>query len=126
MTFTWEAGRQLASAISGGTTTTYKYNSSGIRTSKTVGSTTTEFTLSGTQVLKTTTGNSWVMYFYDESGSPVMFRAKTGSGNVNYYYVKDLQGDIVAIVNESGAKVVEYTYDAWGRCSALPEPWQAQ
>jgi len=29
--------------------------------------------------------------------------------------VKNLQGDIIAITNASGTKVVEYTYDAWGR-----------
>jgi RHS repeat-associated protein len=115
MTFTWDAGRQLASATSGGTTATYKYNSSGIRTSKTVGGTTTKYMLAGTQVVKAATGSDYVLYCYDESGSPVMFRTKSGSSYANYYYVKDLQGDIVAITNASGTKVVEYTYDAWGK-----------
>ena len=32
-----------------------------------------------------------------------------------YYYVTDLQGDVVAIVDTAGVKVVEYLYDAWGR-----------
>ena len=32
-----------------------------------------------------------------------------------YGYVHNLQGDIVAIVDSSGAKVVEYRYDARGR-----------
>ena len=32
-----------------------------------------------------------------------------------YGYVHNLQGDIVAIVDSSGAKVVEYKYDARGR-----------
>ena len=31
-----------------------------------------------------------------------------------YIYEKNLQGDIVAIYNESGEKIVSYTYDAWG------------
>ena len=115
MTFTWEAGRQLKSAASGGTTTTYKYNSAGIRTSKTVGSVTTEYSLYGSQVYKATTGSDLVMYFYDQSGAPVSFRAKSGGTYASYYYVKNLQGDIVAITNSSGVKVVEYTYDAWGK-----------
>ena len=33
---------------------------------------------------------------------------------VKYWYVHNLQGDIVAIVDGSGNQVVEYTYDAWG------------
>ena len=32
-----------------------------------------------------------------------------------YYYIKNLQGDITKIVNESGNVLVEYTYDAWGK-----------
>ena len=32
-----------------------------------------------------------------------------------YYYVTDLQGDVVAILNSSGTSVVTYTYDAWGK-----------
>ena len=37
------------------------------------------------------------------------------SGTVKtYYYEKNLQGDIVGIMNEAGYKVVSYTYDAWG------------
>ena len=32
-----------------------------------------------------------------------------------YYYVTNLQGDVIAILDSSGAMVVEYTYDAWGK-----------
>ena len=32
----------------------------------------------------------------------------------DYYYRKNLQGDIIAILNTNGTKVVEYTYNAWG------------
>ncbi len=33
---------------------------------------------------------------------------------VPYAYVKSLQGDIVAILDEKGNTVVSYGYDAWG------------
>ena len=32
-----------------------------------------------------------------------------------YYYVTNIQGDVVALLNTSGTAVVEYTYDAWGK-----------
>ena len=32
-----------------------------------------------------------------------------------YLYEKNLQGDIVAVYNTSGTKLVSYTYDPWGR-----------
>ena len=115
MTFTWDMGRQLKTVTSGGTTTTYKYNSSGIRTSKTTGSVTTEYFLEDSRVVRSSDGTNVVMYFYDENGSPVSFRAKSGGSYSSYFYVKDLQGDIVAITDKYGAKVVEYTYDAWGK-----------
>ncbi len=34
-----------------------------------------------------------------------------------FYFEKNLQGDIIAIYNASGTKLVSYTYDAWGNCS---------
>ena len=41
-----------------------------------------------------------------------------GGSNVtagNYYYVTNLQGDVVAILDDTGTAVVTYAYDAWGR-----------
>ncbi|MBR1483400.1 MAG: hypothetical protein IJ598_10595 [Ruminococcus sp.] len=32
-----------------------------------------------------------------------------------YYYVKNLQGDIVRIVDSSGTVVVNYSYNVWGK-----------
>ena len=32
-----------------------------------------------------------------------------------YYYIKNLQGDVIAICNNAGNTVVPYEYDAWGR-----------
>lgn len=32
-----------------------------------------------------------------------------------YYYVTNLQGDVIAILDKNGNCVVEYTYDAWGK-----------
>ena len=31
-----------------------------------------------------------------------------------YYFVRNIQGDVIALVDESGNRLVEYTYDAWG------------
>lgn len=32
-----------------------------------------------------------------------------------YYYVTNIQGDVIAILNSSGTTVVQYSYDAWGK-----------
>ncbi len=58
----------------------------------------------------TTTTTDTLNYFYDASGLPLTV---TYNGTI-YYYVTNLQGDVVALVNTSGTAVVNYTYDAWG------------
>lgn len=56
-------------------------------------------------------GNYSLHFFYDAQSRP----AKVSLNGVMYTYLHDLQGDIVGIVDSSGALVVEYKYDAWGR-----------
>ena len=34
------------------------------------------------------------------------------------YYVKNLQGDVMRIVDTSGTVVANYTYDVWGKVTA--------
>ena len=36
-----------------------------------------------------------------------------------YYFLKNLQGDVVSIINSAGVVVVEYTYDAWGKVTSF-------
>ncbi len=33
----------------------------------------------------------------------------------NYFYVKNIQGDIIGILDTNGSRVVTYTYDTWGK-----------
>ena len=59
-----------------------------------------------------------MVYIYDANGSPIGFKYKTPSYAENtwdvYYYEKNLQGDIVAVYNSSGTKLISYAYSAWG------------
>ena len=50
------------------------------------------------------------MWIYDNNGSYIGF---TYNG-VEYYYVYNLQGDVEAITDASGAIVAKYGYDTWG------------
>ena len=112
MSWTWQ-GRQLATAEKGGTTLSYTYDSEGIRTSKTVGSTTTKYLLNGTQILAQTTNGKTLSFFYDQQGNRV---AMADGSNKFYYYIYNLQGDVIALADASiGKLAVTYTYDAWGK-----------
>lgn len=34
---------------------------------------------------------------------------------VEYYYIKNIQGDIIGIMDADGTQVVTYKYDTWGK-----------
>ena len=49
-------------------------------------------------------------FTYDAAGTPLTVEY---NGTV-YYYVTNLQGDVVGILDGSGNSVVQYSYSAWG------------
>ena len=111
--YTW-MGRELRKITNGSNTYSYKYNADGIRTSKTVNGTTTEFFLNGSQILAQKTGDSVMRFFYDSTGKRVGF----ANGTMLFYYLYNVQGDVIAIVRAATGQIVAtYSYDAWGKCT---------
>ena len=54
-------------------------------------------------------------FIYDESGKPFALVYTNGTATpVTYYYVLNLQGDVVALLDSSGTCVARYNYNAWG------------
>ncbi|MBQ3482257.1 MAG: RHS repeat-associated core domain-containing protein [Oscillospiraceae bacterium] len=112
-TYSWN-GRELSGISGGGNTYSYKYNAAGFRTSKTVNGTTTEYFLNGSQLLAQKTGDTHLWFFYDSEGN----RVGLISGGLIFYYLYNVQGDVVAIVRASTGQIVaRYSYDAWGNCT---------
>ena len=118
----WKNGRYLSSYAADGYSVEYAYNAQGLRTYKKYeyqqdsGEThTTPFTYTYDANGRLT--GQWyydVPYFYfyyDKAGNPIALEY----GGTVYYYVKNLQGDIIALLDRWGNCVVEYTYDAWGK-----------
>nr|WP_122013173.1 RHS repeat-associated core domain-containing protein [Maliibacterium massiliense] len=110
-TYSWEGGRRLSGMSKAGTSLSYAYDASGIRTSKTVNGVKTRYTLMGSLVAYEQTGSEVIYYYYDAVGRPMSMRI----GSAQYHYVYNLQGDVIGLVDNTGAVVVEYTYDAWGK-----------
>ena len=82
--------------------------------SKAVNGTTTEFFLNGSQVLAQKTGDSVMRFFYDSTGKRVGF----ANGTMLFYYLYNVQGDVIAIVRAATGQIVaKYSYDAWGKCT---------
>ena len=110
-TFTWTQGRRLATAKVGSTNISYTYDMAGVRSSKTVGSTTYKYTTLSGLVTRQTGGNATIDFVYDESNQPLAMKYN----NTLYYYVLNAQGDVVRIVDGSRSVVASYTYDPWGK-----------
>lgn len=111
MTITWEHGRQLSSLQTADNSVSYKYDSNGMRTQKTDNSGTTYYYYdSDKNLIGLTKGNNTLLFYYDSDGNVTSFKY----GDTMYYYVKNLQGDVVKIINQSGTVCASYAYDAWG------------
>ncbi len=55
-------------------------------------------------------GTSYIYYTYDVDGTLISMNYQ----GVEYYYMSNLQGDIIGMIDGSGNIVVKYSYDAWG------------
>ena len=117
-TFAWEKGRQLKTASNGSDSLTFKYNASGIRTSKTVNGVEHKYILDGAKILRETYGTVKLDFLYDNEDGICGLK----HNNTPYYFCKNLQGDIIVITNKDGQVVARYTYDAWGVCTDV---WDA-
>ncbi|MGM9602723.1 MAG: RHS repeat-associated core domain-containing protein [Faecousia sp.] len=120
--YTWKHGRQLATYKEDGNESEdifhFVYNADGLRVKAYNAYTTYSYIYNGSalvqmEVSNTSTGavSDTLSFTYDAEGSP---QTVTYNGTV-YFYATNLQGDVIAILDNTGTAVVSYSYDAWGR-----------
>ena len=94
---------------------TIKVIQRGLRSSKTVNGVTTTFSYNGSllmaQVQGSGTSQVKQLFSYDANGDVV----SVNYNGTEYFYLRNGQNDIVGLMDGSGNRVVEYTYDAWGK-----------
>ena len=96
----------------------YFYNEEGIRVKKkTSTGKTHEYTLEGTKIISekvyTTSNNSLVAqldYNYDANGQLISVEYN----NNIYFYIKDILGNIIKIIDKNNRDIVKYKYNSWG------------
>ena len=131
----WKNGRWLKNYSKGAISASYTYDSNGIRVTKSVSDsskytgeyreyTTVDGRISSEYVsgggMSITSYDYRVYYRYEESGSPIGFDLYNNGTTSTYTYAKNIQGDVVGIIDDStGAQVVAYTYDAWGKITSI-------
>ena len=108
---TWN-GKRLAGI---GSEIKYTYNSQGIRIKKQTPTETTDFTLEGNNIIsmkKVVSGETFRLDFvYDNNNQVVGLNTIEGQ----YFYIKDITGNILGLIDSNGSFVVKYKYDAWGK-----------
>ena len=109
--FTWTNGKQLTAATAAdGTVLSYSYNADGLRLTKVFNGVTHNYLWQGNRLVSEQYGTTEIEFFYDESGVPY---ALDYNGTI-YYYITNLQGDVIGIVDTSGTIKAKYKYNAWG------------
>ncbi|MGN1081567.1 MAG: RHS repeat-associated core domain-containing protein, partial [Acutalibacteraceae bacterium] len=108
---TWERGRTLSSYTKDGLAVSYSYNYDGQRISKTVNGVTTQFIYNGGTLAGQKTGDNVISWISGADGEYIGFTYN----QAEYYYIRNLQNDIIGIADSSGNIVVTYEYDVWGK-----------
>lgn len=135
-TYTWN-GKQLKQiAMADGTKTVFDYDANGLRTKKSQYDTSNklqyvvEYVWSDgkivsqfiTLIMRGTIGNQYVempigpipsKVIYDDNNVPQGFTC----GEATFGFVRNLQGDVIAMTDMNGNIMMEFSYDAWGNMS---------
>ncbi|MBQ6380872.1 MAG: RHS repeat-associated core domain-containing protein [Clostridia bacterium] len=110
--YTWENGRNLTAITEGNNTYSYTYDEEGVRTSKTVGGTTTYFNYDNGQLLSQSDGTNTFIFQYDASGNLAGFIYN----GTQYFYITNTTGDVIGFVDSQNNFGAMYYYidAAWG------------
>ena len=113
-TYTWKHGRELSSMTKSSETWNYTYDADGLRSKKTNGTNTYTYVYDGGSLVSVKNGTTTIRIAYDGEVPAVLEYNGT-----RYHYVTNLQGDVVALVDTSGNKVV-----APSHCAEVPRHFQ--
>ena len=69
-------------------------------------------------LLGQTKGSDTIVFLYDEKANRYGF----DYNGTKYYYIFNVQGDVIGILNQAGQKIVSYTYDPWGKLLSIGGP----
>jgi len=98
---------------------TFTYDSFGFMESKTTNGVTTYFLMDGGRVIaERSTSGQTIVYMFDHQYNLIGFELN----GVPFFYMSNLQGDVVGILNENMEVIVEYRYDAWGNILEIIGP----
>ena len=107
----WKNGRSLSRAVSSDTVIDFTYDLDGLRNTKTVDGLQHNYLYAGEKLLRESYGSDVLDFFYDANGTPYALKYNDSI----YYYIANLQGDVVQIMDTNGDTVANYEYDPYGK-----------
>lgn len=125
--FEWTRGRQLSKmTLKDNSEITYRYNQDGLRTYKETNTTSTDYEWDETKLIRETvtykaTGKKYdIWYFYNGNDEMTGFEYSQINDidqslkKTRIYFEKNMQGDVIGLLDSRGAEIATYAYDAWG------------
>lgn len=108
--YNWTRGKLLESVTDEQGSYTYTYDADGYRATKVTANGKTTFDTIGGQLLAQA-GPEGNLYFQYSGGTPFGFVLD----DIQYYYLTNLNGDVVGIIDAQGNLLAQYVYDPWGK-----------
>lgn len=108
--YNWARGKLLESVTDEQGSYTYTYDADGYRATKVTANGKTTFDTIGGQLLAQA-GPEGNLYFQYSGGTPFGFVLD----DIQYYYLTNLNGDVVGIIDAQGNLLAQYVYDPWGK-----------
>jgi RHS repeat-associated protein len=114
-TYAWNSRDQL-SGISGTNTASFAYDAVGRRQAKTVAGTSTQFLYDGVNPIQELSGTTVTANVLTGLAIDEYFLRTEGSSN--QHYLTDALGSTMRLTDNSAVKLVDYTYEPYGKSSA--------
>lgn len=108
----YNAENQMIEALTKDTKVEYEYNTNGLRTKKTVNGKETIYVWDNDQIVMELDGKGNVKKRYFR-GTDLIY-SDAGEGTEKEYYVTDMHGNVVQLLDEAGNIIKTYEYDAFG------------
>jgi RHS repeat-associated protein len=113
-TYSWNSRDQL-SGITGTNTATFQYDGVGRRQAKTVAGVSTQFLYDGLNPIQELSGTTVTANVLAGALDEYLMRTE---GTSTQHYLTDALGSTVRLTDATGAKLVDYTYEPYGKSSA--------
>ena len=116
--FAWN-GRELVSASKGSSSMTYEYDSSSLRTKKTVNDSTVLYEYVGDRLTREIRDDMELCYSYDHNGTISKLTLIRNGNETVYHIITNTRGDVDSIYDESGTLQARYVYGAYGNIISI-------